>query len=70
MKQVLISEKVFSTVVIQGSDLIVAQQRMREAAHRVLEQWLNGSEHHAIGDGIVFRVVEDRGKFKGIIKEG
>lgn len=70
MKQVLISEKVFSTVIIQGSDLIVAQGRMRDAAHRVLEQWLNGSEHHAIGDGIVFRVVEDKNKFQGIIKEG
>ena len=70
MKQVLISEKVFSTVIIHGTDLVSAQGRMREATHRILEQWLRGSEHHAIGDGIAFRVVEDRGKFKGIIKEG
>ena len=70
MKQVLISEKVFSTVIIQGNELVTAQGRMRQAAHSVLDQWLNGSEHHAIGDGIVFRVVEDKGKFKGIIKEG
>lgn len=70
MKQVLISEKVFSTVVIQGTDLVSAQGKMREAAHRILEEWLEGSEHHAIGDGIAFRVVEDRSKLQGIIKEG
>lgn len=60
MKQVEISEKVFSKVTIEKDQAVAAKEKMRKNVHNLLDEWLDKSGYHGPGDGIIFKVVEDK----------
>lgn len=60
MKQVEIAESVFSKVIIEKNQVVAAKEKVRGAVHILLDEWLDKSGYHGPGDGIIFKVVEDK----------
>lgn len=64
IKRVEISQAAFSKVLIDNNEAVAVAEKLRKNMHKLLDEWFDKVGYPDVDDGIIFKVVEDRGKVR------